>query len=208
MEDYVRKLILQEFVTLNGLAAGPNGSVDFIPASTRGDESFGRAQLALMDATDTIVFGRITYGMFAGYWPNVKEGEEKAFADKVNSTPKIVFSKTLDRAPWGTWDEARIVKGSAADEVATLKSRSGKDILMWGSISLAQSLMDTALIDEYRLVVCPVVLDSGRPLFADGAGGIDLTLRDAKTLDLGGVSLTYNQRKTRPAADEPNAKSQ
>ena len=67
----MRHVILQEFVTLDGLAAGRNGSVDFVPASTQGDRSFGREQLALMDAVDTILLGRVTYQMFAGFWPNV-----------------------------------------------------------------------------------------------------------------------------------------
>jgi dihydrofolate reductase len=187
--------MLQEFVTTNGLAAGPSDNVDFIPASTRGDRSFGQDQFAFLDTIDTILLGRVTYRMFAGYWPNVTDGEEKPFADKLNSTPKIVFSRTLDRAPWGTWDEARIVKTSAADEVARLKGQSGKDIVVWSSISLAQSLVNEGLIDEYRLVVCPIVLASGRPLFSDKVAAIDMELLDAKALALGAVSLKYIQRK-------------
>jgi dihydrofolate reductase len=194
----VRKVILQEFVTLNGLAAGPNGSVDFVPASTRGDRSFGQEQLALMDSIDTILLGRVTYRMFAEHWPKVTEGEDKPFADKLNSTPRIVFSQTLDRAPWGTWEEARIVRNSAADEVANLKRQSGKDMIIWGSLSLAQSLINDGLIDEYRLVVCPVVLGSGRPLFSDNVTSIDMKLLNATTMDLGAVSLKYIQ--ARPGA--------
>lgn len=195
----MRKVILQEFVTLNGLAAGANGSVDFVPAATQGDQRFGREQLALMDGIDTILLGRVTYRMFAGYWPNVTEGEEERFAEKLNSTPKIVFSQTLDRAPWGAWDEARLVKNSAADEVAKLKRQSGKDMIIWGSISLAQSLITEGLVDEYRLVVCPVVLGSGRPLFSDRTASIDMKLLDARALDLGAVSLTYRPSKARSA---------
>jgi dihydrofolate reductase len=189
----MRKVILQEFVTLDGLATGPNESVDFIPASTQGDESFGQEQLALMDAIDTILLGRVTYRMFSGYWPNVTEGAEKVFAEKLNSTPKIVCSKTLDRAPWGTWEEARIVK-NGADEVAKLKQQSGKDMIVWGSISLAQSLINEGLIDEYRLVICPVVLGSGRPLFRDKVAPIDMKLLNATTLERGAVLLKYIQR--------------
>ena len=95
----MRKLILQEFVSLDGLAAGPSDSVA-IPTSTQGDQSFGREQLALMDAIDALLLGGVTYRMFAGFWPNVTEGEEKPFADKLNATPKVVFSKTLERASW------------------------------------------------------------------------------------------------------------
>jgi dihydrofolate reductase len=190
----MRNVILQEFVTLNGLAAGPNNSVDFVPASTSGDQSFGREQLAFFEAIDTIVLGRVTYQLFAGYWPKVAEGDEKPFADKMNSTPKIVFSRTLDRAPWGTWDEATILRSNPAAEVSKLKQQAGKNIVIWGSLSLAQLLIGERLIDEYRLVVCPLVLGSGRRLFSDDAAAIEMTLLNAKPMDRGAVSLTYTPR--------------
>lgn len=192
----MRKVVLQEFVTLDGLVAGPNDAVDFIPASTGGDLAFGREQVALLDATDTLLLGRVTYGMFAGFWPNVTEGAEKEFADKFNAMPKVVFSKALERAPWGKWNEGRIVRGSAVDEVARLKRQSGKDMLISGSISLAQSLIDEGLVDEYRLVTCPVVLGKGRPLFRDNVRPIQMQLVNAKALDRGAVSLIYHHRNT------------
>src|SRR5919206_4714698 len=190
----MRKVVLQEFVSLDGLAAGPNGSVDFIPNSTQGDRSFGREQLALMDTTDTLLLGRVTYSMFAGFWPNVTEGEEKEFADKFNALSKVVFSKTLERAPWGTWSEGRIVRGSAVEEVAKLQRQPGEDMLISGSISLAQSLIDRDLVDEYRLVMCPVVLGKGRALFRGSAGPIAMKLVSATALDRGAVSLIYRRR--------------
>jgi dihydrofolate reductase len=196
----MRKLIVQEFVSLDGLAAGPRNSVDFVPASTRGDRSFGHEQMTFLDSIDTILLGRVTYTLFAGYWPNVTEGEEKPFADKLNGTPKVVVSQTLDRAPWGGWTEARIVANNAADEVARLKRRDGKDIVVWGSISLAQHLIDKGLVDEYRLVLCPVVLGSGRPLFRDDGAPLNMKLVSGRTLDRGAVSLTYAQAHTGSAA--------
>src|SRR5215510_4165469 len=93
--DAMRKVILQEFVSLDGFVAGPNNSVDFIPASTQGDLSFGQEQVAIMDKTDTLLLGRVTYGMFAGYWPNVTEGPETEFANRFNALSKVVFSSTL-----------------------------------------------------------------------------------------------------------------
>ena len=187
----MRKVVVQEFVTLNGLAAGPHGSVDFVPASTQGDQAFGRDQLAFIDAVDTILLGRVTYQMLASHWPHVTAGAEKLFADRLNATPKVVFSRTLDRAPWGTWDEARIVNGTPADEVARLRRQPGKAIAIWGSITLVQSLIPEGLVDEYRLVVCPVVLGTGRPLFNDGMTPISLTLVHARALDRGAVALKY-----------------
>lgn len=184
----MKKLILQEFVSLNGFAIGPNGSIDFIPAASAGDKSFGRNQETFIDSIDTILLGRVTYEMFSQYWPNVTSGDDKPFADRLNAIPKVVVSRTLQRAPWGTFDEAAIVRGSAADEVAKLKREEGKDIVLWGSISLAQSLMKDRLIDEYQLVVCPTTLGGGRPLFERD---LDLRLVNTRTFDRGAVLLAY-----------------
>jgi dihydrofolate reductase len=187
----MRRVILQEFVSLDGLAAGPHNSVDFIPASTAGDQSFGKRQMAFIDSLDTMLLGRVTYEMFAGYWPNVTSGDDKPFADKLNALPKIVFSKTLERAPWGDWDAATIVKSGTKNEVAKLKHKSGKDMVIWGSISLAQTLMKEGLIDEYQLVVCPVVLGDGKPLFGDKASALNLKLLRTNSFDRGTVLVAY-----------------
>jgi dihydrofolate reductase len=187
----MRRVILQEFVTLNGLAAGPGDSVDYVPASMSGDRSFGERQLSFMDSIDAILLGRVTYRMFADYWPNVTSGEDKQFADKINATRKVVFSRTLDGAPWGKWHNATVVRNSAVEEVTKLKQAPGKDMVIWGSITLAQSLMAESLIDEYQLVVCPVALGTGRRLFADEVDALKVTLLDTETFDRGAVLLTY-----------------
>lgn len=194
----MRNVILQEFVSLDGLAAGPNGSVDFVPASTQGDHSFGERQMGFLDSIDTILLGRVTYQMFAGHWPNVTSGDDKPFADKLNAIPKVVFSKTLERAPWGKWDDARIVKNSAAGEVVKLRERAGKDMVIWGSISLAQSLMTAGLIDQYQLVVCPVVLGNGKPLFRE-KDSLDMKLLNTRSFDRGAVLLAYTAAKANAA---------
>ena len=199
----MRKVILQEFVSLDGRAAGANDSVDFIPAATKGDLTFGQGQMALLDTIDTILLGRVTYKMFASYFPLVTEGDDKAFADKLNAIPKIVFSQTLTQAPWGTWDDATIVRRSPTQEVAALKQQSGKDIVVWGSISVAQSLINEGLIDEYRLVVCPVVLGNGRPLFRDKADALGMTLLETKAHDRGSVLLKYTRGAATSAPAAP-----
>ena len=186
-----RRLVLQEFVSLDGLAAGPNDSVDFIPASTQGDATFGHEQVALMDTVDTLVLGRRTYEMFAGFWPNVTAGPEKEFAGKWNALQKVVFSTTLKRAPWGSWGEATILHGDLAEGIAKLRQKPGKDILVSGSISLAQALIQANLVDVYRLVLCPTTLGAGRRLFPGGVPDV-LTLRSANTMDRGAVSLIYD----------------
>ena len=191
----MRKLVLQEFVSLDGLATGPNNSVDFIPASTQGDLTFGREQLDLMSRIDTMLLGRMTYQMFSGFWPNVTEGAEKDFADKFNAVPKVVFSTTLERAPWGSWDPGRIVGSDPVAEVTKLKREPGKDILISGSLTIAQLLIDAKLVDEYRLVLCPVVLGGGRSLFREKSPSIPLTVVNASKLDRGAVSLVYFPRE-------------
>ena len=189
----MRKLVLQEFVSLDGLAAGPHDSVDFIPASMQGDASFGREQVALMDSVDTLVLGRRTYEMFAGYWPNVTSGPEQPFADKWNALHKVVFSHTLERAPWGSWSAGTVIRGDVVEEIATLRRQRGKDLLLSGSVSLAQTLSGAGLIDVYRLVLCPTVLGGGRALFPDGASRM-MKLRSATALERGAVSLVYDRR--------------
>jgi dihydrofolate reductase len=188
----MRKVILQEFVSVDGLAAGPNASVDFIPAWTRGDRSFEQHQLRFAETIDTILLGRVTYRMFADYWPNATTETDKA-ADVLNLTPKLVFSKTIDRAPWGKYAEAKVVKTGAAETVAKLKELPGKDMVLWGSISLARSLMRAALIDQYQLVILPVVLGGGTPLFGHDAPRLELKLQKTTSFDRGQVVLSYTR---------------
>ena len=188
----MRRVILQEFVSANGFASGPNDTVDFVPAAMQGDRSFGDRQLAFIDSVDTMLLGRVTYEMFAGHWPNVTSSDEKPFADKLNALNKVVFSRSLQRAPWGngTWDDARIVKGDVTTAVAALKREPGTNIVLWGSLSLAQALMADDLIDEYQLIVLPVVLAEGRPLFAKPRA-LGLELVESRAFDRGGVLLAY-----------------
>ena len=187
----MRRVIVQEFVSIDGLVAGSDGSVDFVPATTSGDRSFGDRQLSFIDSVDTMLLGRRTYEMFAGYWPNVTEGEDKEFAAKINNLRKVVFSSTLDEAPWGTFEAGQVVQD--IDEVATLKRAGGKDLVVWGSISLAQSLMDAGLVDEYQLIVCPVVLGAGKRLFREQDDELELV--DTRSFDGGTVLLSYRPRR-------------
>lgn len=187
----MRNLILQEFVSVDGMAAGPNDSTDFIPAASAHDQSFGRRQDAFLDSIDLILLGRKTYELFVDYWPKVTSGEEKPFADKLNAIPKVVFSKSLDQAPWGNWDPATVVKSDAAREIEKLKQQPGKDMVIWGSISLAQSLMHEGLFDEYQLIVCPVVLVDGRRLFDEHATAGEMHLLSTRSFDRGTVLLSY-----------------
>jgi dihydrofolate reductase len=189
----MRNLIMQEFLSVDGMAAGKDGNTDFIPASTRSDQSFGRRQESFLDSIDTMLLGRKTYEMFSSYWPKVRSGEDKEFADKLNALNKVVFSKTLDRAPWGDgeWEDATTVKTDAAREVERLKQQPGKDLVIWGSLTLAQSLIHEGLIDEFQLIVCPVVLVEGRKLFDDHVAPGEMHLLSTRSFDRGAVLLSY-----------------
>ncbi len=181
---------MQEFVTLDGFAAGPEGETGFVPAATEGDARVAENQMQFLDRIDTIVLGRVTYQMFAGYWPTAT-GDIEPFANKLNAIPKLVFSNTLDRAPWGSWDEATISRDDPREEIPRLREREGKDLVVWGSLSLVRSLADAKLVDEYQLWLLPVVLGGGRPLFAESAGPTAMRLLEAKTSDRGATLLRY-----------------
>jgi dihydrofolate reductase len=189
----MRKLVVQEFVTLDGFAAGPEGELDFVTeagaAADPTEGPFVENQLAFIESLDTILLGAVTYRMFAAYWPE-QTTETQGIADALNATPKVVFSSTLESAPWGRWGPARLVSGSAADEVRRLKAEPGNDMVLWGSLMLAGSLVREGLVDEYRLQVLPVVLGRGKRLFEDGLPAQRLTLLETKTYD-GMVAVRY-----------------
>jgi dihydrofolate reductase len=184
--DEMRKVVVQQFVTLDGFAAGPNGELDFVTESGASADPttgpFVEKQLAFIESLDTILLGAVTYRMFAAYWPE-QTTETQAIADALNATPKVVFSSTLESAPWGSWEPARLVSGSATEEVRRLKAEPGKDMVVWGSLALSDSLMRDGLVDEYRLQICPVVLGRGKRLFEEGLAPQDLKLLESDTYD-------------------------
>jgi dihydrofolate reductase len=173
-------------VTLDGFAAGPNGELDFVTETgATADQTSGpfvEEQLAFIESLDTILLGAVTYRMFAEYWPQ-QTTETEGIADALNATPKVVFSSTLENAPWGSWEPARVVAGSAVEEVRRLKADSGKDMVVWGSLTLGDSLMREGLVDEYRLQICPVVLGRGKRLFHDDLATQRLTRLETNTYD-------------------------
>lgn len=187
----MRNLILQEFLTVDGMAAGADGNTDFIVASTKGDQSYLRRQKTFLDSIGSILLGRKTYEIFASYWPTVTSGEGLMFAERINALPKVVFSRTLDRAPWGEWDDANVVKTDAAREVERLKQQPGKDLVIWGSLTLAHALMHEGLIDEFQLIICPVVLVDGRRMFDDTVAPGEMHLLSTRSFDRGAVLLSY-----------------
>ncbi len=143
----------------------------------------------LRDA-DAHLMGRVTYEAMAGHWPT----STHPYAALMNNIPKVVFSKTLDRADW---PDSHIARGEIGDEIARLKREPGKDLIAHGGASFAQSLARHDLIDEYRLMIHPVAIGSGLPLFKDLSTPLRLELIDARTF--GGTSVrVYGRARSRP----------
>lgn len=184
----MRKLVFQEFISIDDFAAGATGSTTFLENPAYAVESDDDL-LKEMDRFGTILPGANTYKMFAGYWPMVSN-DEQIVADKLDSIPKIVFSKTLVDAPWGKWEPAKIIKVDAVTAIGRLKHQPGKDMVLWGSISLAQPLMRAHLIDEYQFRVVPERLGKGIPLFQQ-AGAAKMELIQAKRYESGLLLTVY-----------------
>jgi dihydrofolate reductase len=141
-------------------------------------------KLASLGQVDTHIMGRTTYQEMAAYWPTAT-GE---YAAPMNNMPKVVFSSTLDKADWA---DSRIASGDLAQEIADLKLRPGKDIMAHGGASFAQALSAQGLVDEYRLMIYPIALGVGAPLFAPPATPLRLTLADATTCSDGTAIHVY-----------------
>jgi len=176
----MRKLILQEWLSLDGFTADKNGKLDFFTTDELNKYSDDDV-LKFLENIDTILLGRVTYELFVDFWPKATTDVE-IIADKLNATDKIVFSNTIKKAPWGKWPEANVIHGDAVHEIRNLKSRPGKNMVLWGSITLAQSLIKENLIDEYHLRVCPTAIGSGRSLFPVVTDYINLNSRNLKNM--------------------------
>ena len=185
----MRKLILEEWLSLDGFATDKQGKLDFFPANET-DKFSDKDQLQFLDNVDTILLGRRTYELFVDFWPAATTDKE-IIADRLNSLPKVVFSNTLSEAPWGKWEPARVVTGDAVIEIKRLKAEDGKHMVLWGSLSLAQQLIAADLIDEYHLQVCPVIVGGGVPLFPSLESYARLSRVNVRTYDSGVVFLHY-----------------
>jgi len=182
----MRKVIASPFVTLDGFMAGPHGEIDWnVPYF---DEEMAEYVGEQFSAVDTLFFGRVTYQLFAQYWPTQGVKDDPIFAERMNSLPKVVFSRTLNKVEW---NNSRLVKDNVAEEVQSLKQQEGKNMVIDGSAGLIHSLTNLGLIDEYRLRIHPVVLGGGVPLFKDLKEKMDLKLIESKTFRSGVVILHY-----------------
>lgn len=189
----MRKVILEEWVSLDGFAEDRDGTLDFFP-TTEANRYADRDQLAFLDSVDTILLGRKTYELFVDFWPTATTDAE-IIADRLNALPKLVFSNTLADAPWGRWAPAQVVRGDAVDAVRRLKAQDGKHMVLWGSLSLAQTLTTAELIDEYHLQICPTLVGGGRRLFPALDSYASLERVATRSYDSGVVSVHYEPRR-------------
>jgi len=179
----MRKVIMWNMMTLDGFFEGPK-SWDIDWHEYVWGEELEQLSIEQLKSTGALLFGRVTYQGMAGYWTSAT-GE---VADFMNNLPKVVFSRTLDRADW---HNTRLVKGNAEEEVPKLKQQPGKDMFIFGSANLSATLARHGLIDEYRLALNPLVLGGGNPLFKTGPDRLKLRLLEARPLKSGVVILRY-----------------
>jgi dihydrofolate reductase len=190
----MRMLRVIEFLSLDGVMQAPGAPEEDTEGGFRHggwqrpyfDDILGAAAAEGMAATDAYLFGRKTYEKMAAYWPNVSDDDP--YARHLNSTPKYVASRTLQRLEW---QNSMLLDGDVATEVAKLKEQPGENIAVLGSGGLFQTLIERDLVDEYFLAVFPIVLGSGKRLFRDTDQASRLSLVDSMVTTTGGVILTY-----------------
>ena len=185
------KLVVTEFVSLDGVFEDPGGAEDFEHGGwtfeyDRGDDGNKFKMDELMDA-EVQLLGRVTYEGFAAAWPE----RDGPFADKLNNDPKYVVSTTLTDP---TWQNTTVISGDVAEEISKLKERTTGDILVAGSGTLVASLLENDLVDELRLMVFPTVLGRGRRIFPDGIDRLKFKLAEARTVGSDGVQVQVFQR--------------
>ena len=174
----MRKVIVSEYVSLDGVMEEPGWTMPYW------NDEIAKFKFDELFASDALLLGRVTYQGFVKAWPSMTD--EEGFADRMNSLPKYVASRTLEEAEWN----ATLIKDNIADEVSKLKQRSGQKLLVYGSGDFVHTLMQHDLIDELRLLVYPVVLGKGKRLFKDESNK-KLKLVETKAFSSGVVLLSY-----------------
>jgi dihydrofolate reductase len=181
----LRKVIVFNLITIDGYFEGPGHEIDWHNV----DGELNNFSIEQLKTADTLLFGRVTYQLMESYWPT-PDGlrDDPNVAGMMNQIPKFVFSKTLNSA---NWQNTTLVKGDAAEAVARLKELPGKDIFVFGSGELASFLAQHDLIDEYRLIINPIVLGQGNSMFKNIKERIPLNLIKSKVFSSGNVLLYY-----------------
>lgn len=176
-------------VTLDGFFEGPGRDISWHNV----DEEFNEFAVEQLDKTDLLIFGRVTYELMADYWSTETAlKNDPIIAEKMNSLPKIVFSKTMNMA---VWNNTKLIRQNASAAVSKMKQLPGGEIGIFGSSILSSSLIRDNLIDEFRIIVNPKILGSGRPLFGEISEVVRLRLVNMRTFRSGNVLLCYEPYK-------------
>ena len=181
------KVIVFNLTTLDGYFEGLKQDISWHHV----DEEFNDFAIEQLNTVDTLLFGRVTYELMAGYWPSPTAiKNDPIVANKMNDLSKIVFSKTLSHIEW---QNTRLIKDNFVEEISKLKKRPGKDMFIFGSSDLAVSFIPHGLIDEYRIMINPVFLGAGKPLLKGIKTRFDLELIKTKSFKSGNVLIYYKQ---------------
>lgn len=183
----MRRFIVQQWVTVDNIAAEEDGGLSFVTAQAQDDAELNASLHEFIGTVDAMMLGANTYAMSKDYdyWPTI-EGQG-AYGEKLHRLTKYVASKNLDEAPWGN-SAAATVTHDPVDTIQELKQQDGKDIWLWGSLTLMRSLFDANIVDEVRLLVCPSTRGKGTYMFNDRR---DMKLIEAKPFKNGVVLLRY-----------------
>lgn len=180
------RLVMWNMISLDGFYDGEKAWELGWHASAWGEE-LERHSLEQLHDADRLLFGRVTYEGMASYWTSA-EGEVGEIADLMNGLPKVVVSRTLERADW---NNTTLVKGDVVAEIAKLKGEGDRSTYVFGSGNISETLLRHGLFDEIRLCISPVILGSGRTLFGRGLDFAKLQLLEARPLATGAVVLRY-----------------
>ncbi len=181
----MRQIIVSEWITLDGVFDADNMDVWFNPFHSDERAAYIKDTIS---GSGALLLGGTTYGMLAPYWSS-QTNDDMGPASKLNSMPKYVVSSTMEKAEWN--NTQGIIKDNAEEQIRKLKREPGGDILITGSATLVQSLMETGLIDEYQFLVHPIIVGSGKSFFKDGMQTTGLKLVKTETLGLGVILLCY-----------------
>jgi dihydrofolate reductase len=187
----MRKLFVFNLVSLDGYFEGPERDISWHNV----DAEFNDYAIAMLDSAGTLLFGRVTYELMAGFWPTPEAiRTDPIVAGKMNALSKVVFSRTLDKVEW---NNTRLVKENMEEEIGTMKQLPGRDMALLGSGSIMSQLAQRGLIDEYRIMLNPLVLGAGTPLFKGIKDRLGLRLLDTRSFRNGNVALRYEPLRDR-----------
>lgn len=182
------KLIVFNFVTLNGFFKGPNGDISWHKHG--GEENEYSSEM--LKTGSTLLFGRVTYEMMAGFWPSQDAIKHNpVVANGMNSADKIVFSKTLNKADW---NKTTVINENIVEEVKRLKQTLSTDMALLGSGSILTQFAEVGIIDEYQIMVDPVAIGEGTPIFKGMKTQLELKLTKTRTFESGVVLLCYEKK--------------